>query len=270
MSVVAEFNHGFAQGHSNEGPVALNLSAMPWVVGTGLGLDESKDWLLDSPAGGETMFAHHLLGELRKRLRDIEDDSSFAAVLRKSSGSHEEMIALLPREGRLRHEAFTMLEQSIDGRIGGSLRRFTAMKLYLNQEPSTTRACVRKFKGANSLQVIVNLSEYGYRFFRFHGKQHEDIDIDSMLPDWSEDPDEYVQQLEGELRMFDMAYFRRIREATESGSIYLLLPRGPELRKKTMSSFLTILDQVPTGSIDLRNATVRRIYPGATKTGELR
>ncbi len=101
------------------------------------------------------------------------------------------------------------------------------MKLYLNQEPSSTRSSVRKFKGTNSLQVIINLSEYGYRFFRFHGKQHEDIDISSLLPEWSEDPNEFTDQLESEIRMLDMAYFRRIREAAESGSIYLLLPRGP-------------------------------------------
>ena len=194
----------------------------------------------------------------------------FAAELRKSSGSHGEMIAMLPREGRLRHEAFSMLEQSIDGRIGGSLRRFTAMKLYLNQEPTETMASVRKFKGANSLQVIVNLSDFGYRFFRFHGKEHKDIDIDSMRARWSEDIDEYIKQLENEIRMYEMSYFRRIREAAETGTIYLLLPRGPERRKRTMECFLTVLDQVPTGSIDLRNSRIRRIYPDATKTGEIR
>ena len=269
MTGSAEFNHGFAQGEREEGPLAFNLSAMPWQIGTGLGLDDATDWLLDAPTGGETMFAQHLLGEIEKRLKKVEADTEFAMTLKNASANHGELITLLPREGKLRHDAFGMLERSIDVRMGGSLRRFTSIKLYYNQEPSDTRNCVRKFKGGTSTQVIVNLSEYGYRFFRFHGKQHEDINIDSMLPRWSDDPKEHQKQLEGEIRMFDMSYFRRIREAAESGSIYLLLPRGPKRRKQTMKSFLSILERVPTGAIDLEDAKVRRIYPGATKTGEL-
>jgi hypothetical protein len=70
--------------------------------------------------------------------------------------------------------------------------------------------------------------------------------------------------------MFDMSYFRRIREAAKSGSIYLLLPRGPKRRKNTIKTFLSVLDRVPTGAIDLKDAKVMRVYPGSTKTGEVR
>ncbi|MCH2144359.1 MAG: hypothetical protein MK082_04335 [Phycisphaerales bacterium] len=267
MTVSAEFDHGFAKGIREAGPIAFNLSAMPWQVGTGL--EDDRDWVLDSPAGSETMFAQHLLGEFRKHMKTIEEDAEFTSALRNASENHGELITLLPREGKLRHEAFSMLEKFIESKVGGSLRRFTSMKLYYNQEPSDTRNCVRKFKGGSSVQVVVNLSEFGYRFFRFHGKQHEDIDIDSMLPRWSDDPEEHRIQLESEIRMFDMSYFRRIREASESGTIYLLLPRGPRRRKQTMKIFLNILERVPSGAIDLGEANVRRIYPGATKTGEL-
>ena len=270
MAGSAEFNHKFAQGNSGDGPMAFNLSAMSWHLGTGLGLDEKPDWSLESATGNETMFAQHLLGELRKNLGRIEEDQPFADAIRKASEEHQELLTILPREGRLRHEAFSMLEQSIDSRMGGRLRRFTSIKLYLNQEPTETRNCVRKFKGGTSIQVIVNLSEYGFRFFRFHGKEHEDIGVDSMLPEWSDDPDVHIEQLESEIRMFDMSYFRRIREASKSGSIYLLLPRGPKRRKNTINTFLKVLERVPTGAIDLRNATIRRIYPGSTKTGEIR
>ena len=216
------------------------------------------------------MFAQHLLGEFRKQAKRLEEDLEFTAAMKGASDDHGELITLLPREGKLRHEAFSMLEKFMEGKVGGSLRRFTSMKLYYNQEPARTRNCVRKFKGGSSIQVVVNLSEYGYRFFRFHGKQHEDIEIDSMLPRWSDDPEEHRSQLEAEIRMFDMSYFRRIREAAESGTVYLLLPRGPRRRRQTMRVFLSILERVPTGAIDLSEATVRRIYPGATKTGELR
>ena len=269
MSGSAEFNHKFAQGGGSEDPIAFNLSAMPWHFGTGLGLEEHNDWLLESAAGSETMFAQHLLGELRKSLGRVEEDTGFAEAIKQASIQHHELLTILPREGRLRHEAFSMLEQSIDNRIGGKLRRFTSIKMYLNQEPTRTRNCVRKFKGGTSIQVIVNLSDHGFRFFRFHGKQHEDIGIDSMLPEWSDNPEEHVKQLESEIRMFDMSYFRRIREASESGSLYLILPRGPKRRKNTIKTFQKILERVPTGAIDLQNARIRRIYPGSTRTGEV-
>ena len=267
MAGSAEFNHQFAQGNAGDGPIAFNLGAMSWHVG--MGLEEGSDWALESATGSETMFTQHLLGELRKKLGRIEADQPFADVIRKASEQHQELLTILPREGRLRHEAFSMLEQSIDSKMGGRLRRFTSIKLYLNQEPTETRNCVRKFKGGTSIQVIVNLSEYGFRFFRFHGKAHEDIGIDSMLPTWSDNPDKHIKQLESEIRMFDMSYFRRIREAAKSGSIYLLLPRGPKRRKNTIKTFLNVLDRVPTGAIDLKDAKIMRIYPGSTKTGEV-
>lgn len=269
MAGSAEFNHKFAQGNSGDGPLAFNLSAMPWHLGTGLGQDEGPDWMLESATGNETFFTQHLLGELEKNFGRIEADQPFADAICKASEQHQELLTILPREGRLRHEAFSMLEHSIDSRMGGRLRRFTSIKLYLNEEPTQTRNCVRKFKGGTSIQVIVNLSEYGFRFFRFHGKEHEDIGVDSMLPEWSDDPDIHVEQLENEIRMFDMSYFRRIREAAKSGSIYLLLPRGPKRRKNTIRSFLKILDRVPTGAIDLKDSKIMRVYPGSTKTGEV-
>lgn len=269
MTGSAQHDHKFAKADGEETPIAFNLSAMPWHFGVGDGANERSDWRLESAAGSETMFAQHLLGELRKNLGRVEEDEGFRNVIQRASERHHELVTILPREGRLRHEAFTMLEQSIDNRMGAKLRRFTSIKMYLNQEPSSTRNCVRKFKGGNSIQVVVNLSEHNFRFFRFHGKQHEDIGIDSMLPAWSDDPDEHVAQLESEIRMFDMAYFRRIREATESGSLYLLMPRGPKRRENTMRTFRKILERVPTGSIDLTNARIRRIYPGLTKTGEV-
>ena len=268
MSGTVEYEHGFAKADSQSGLIAFNLTVMPWQVGSGLGDGPSSDWSLTSATGGETMFADHLIGELRKKLRAIEDDRDFCRILQQASQDHGEMIVILPREGRVRHETFGMLESMLD-RIGCHLRRFTTMRLYLNQEPSETRNCVRKFKGARSTQLLVNLSEYGYRFFRFHGKQHEDINIDSMLPMWSDIPEEHVSQLEGEIRMFDMSYFRRIRETAESGTTYLMLPRGTERRARTIEAFTRILGRVPTGAIDLTHARIRRIYPGLTKTGEI-
>lgn len=268
MALTAEFDHGFAKGDSQNGLIAFNLTVMPWQVGDGLNGSPTSDWNLESATGGETMFADHLIGELRKKFKAIEEDRGFCRALLQASQAHGEMIIILPREGRVRHETFGMLEATLE-KIGCHLRRFTSMRLYLNQEPPETRNCVRKFKGASSTQLMVNLSEYSYRFFRFHGKQHEDIDIDSMLPIWSDIPEEHTRQLESEIRMFDMSYFRRIRETAESGTTYLLLPRGPERRARTIESFTNILGRVPTGAIDMTHARARRIYPGITKTGEI-
>ena len=58
-------------------------------------------------------------------------------------------------------------------------------------------------------------------------------------------------------------------ETAESGTTYLMLPRGTERRARTIEAFTRILGRVPTGAIDLTHARIRRIYPGLTKTGEI-
>jgi hypothetical protein len=67
--------------------------------------------------------------------------------------------------------------------------------------------------------------------------------------------------------MLDMNYFRRIKEACEEGTIYLLLPLGPQRRRATLKAFKQILGKIPSGAIDLDTAEVRRIYPGAGRVG---
>ena len=54
--------------------------------------------------------------------------------------------------------------------------------------------------------------------------------------------------------------------AAEDGTIYLLMPMGPKRRELTMRAFLDVLQVVPGGAIDLSDASLRRIYPGAMIT----
>lgn len=268
MTKPAEFNHDWAQG-SKDGQLAFNLSQEPWVFGDGLGLDESNDWKLPPPTGRESMFTAHFIAELRKNIDVLCEDEQFAAALRKHSHTHEELFCMVPRDSHLRHQVFAMLDTALNGKIDASLRKFTAMKIYVNQEPTPSHHWFRKFKGTRTTQIVVNLSETPFRFFRFHGRRHEDIDIDPLpLEEWSDDPEELAKDLGTELRMIEEHYVRRIREAVEEGIIYLLLPLGPRRRRRTMETFLEILDLLPDsigGSIDLRNARIRRIYPDLKK-----
>lgn len=264
MTRPAAFNHGWAQG-ATEGPDVFNLSQTPWVVGSGLGIDEGNDWKLPPPTGKESMFAAHFVGELRKQLDKICEDQEFATSLGRHSREHEEIICMVSKDGRLRQQSFAMLDTALDNRIDAGLRRFTAMKLYINSEYRDSHHWFRKFKGARSTQIVLNLSENPFRFFRFHGRHQDDVDIDPLpLEEWSDDPDKRAEDLNKELRLIEVDYLRRIREAVENGIIYLLLPKGVSLRRRTVETFLEILDMLPEsigGAIDLRNATVRRIYP---------
>ena len=263
MKLSEDFNFGFVRS-ATDGPIAMNLSQKNWVMGAGLGLDEGNDWSLPTVTGNETMFAHHMVAEMRKKLEKMAEDPDFASRLNRSASSHGEMVVVLPQDARLRQEVFGMTSDLFSRIAGTNLRSFTSMKIYANQQPSRTRYCVRKFKGKTSTQVVVNLSDNAFRFFRFHGRHHEDVDIDTMIKGhWEDDPDASARQIEAEVRMFDMNYFRRIREAAADGTIYLLLPMGPRRRKKSMEAFLGVLQAVPGGAIELGDADVRRIYPGA-------
>ena len=259
----AQFNHGFIQA-STDGMIALNLSQKNWIVGLGAELDEDRDWRINTSTDEETMFSHHMVAELRKKLEKLNEDTELVESVRNAAKSHGEMLIMTPQDARLRHEVFGMAAETFEKKLGANLRSFTSMKIYVNQQPSQSRFCVRKFKGQNRIQVIVNLSEMAYRFFRFHGRDHEDIDIDSMMPrGWQDEPAARYEQVCSEVRMLDMNYFRRIREACEDGMIYLLLPLGPQRRVATMKAFKEILGRIPGGAIDLDTAEVRRIYPGA-------
>lgn len=263
MKLSEDFNFEFVRSAS-DGPIAMNLSQKNWVMGAGLGLDESSDWSLPTVTGNETMFSHHMVAEMRKKLEKIAEDEGFSGRLAKSAAAHGEMITILPQDARLRQEVFGMASDLFTRIAGTNLRNFTSMKIYANQQPSRNRYCVRKFKGKTSTQVVVNLSDTAFRFFRFHGRHHEDVDIDTMITGhWEDDPDACAKQIEAEVRMFDMNYFRRIREAATDGTIYLLLPMGPYRRKVSIQAFLNVLQAVPGGAIDLSDAELRRIYPGS-------
>jgi hypothetical protein len=265
----AQFNHGFIQA-STGGMIALNLSQKNWIIGQGTVLEEEQDWRVNTSTDEETMFSHHMVAELRKKLEKLIDDTEFVEMVQKSAKAHGEMLIMTPQDARLRHEVFGMAAETFEKKLGANLRSFTSMKIYVNQQPSQSRFCVRKFKGENRIQVIVNLSEMAYRFFRFHGRDHEDIDIDSMMPrGWQDEPELRFKQISAEVRMLDMNYFRRIREACEEGTIYLLLPLGPHRRTATLEAFKDILGKIPGGPIDLDIAEVRRIYPGAGRIGQV-
>ena len=264
MKLSEDFNFEFTRS-ADDGPIVMNLSQKNWVVGAGLGLDEGSDWKLPTVTGSETMFSHHMVAELRKKLEKMAEDPAFAEKLSQSSAKHGEMIVILPQDARLRQEVFGMASDIFKRLAAVNLRSFTSMKMYMNQHPNQkNRFCVRKFKGKTSTQVVVNLSDSAFRFFRFHGRDHEDVDIDTMIKGrWEDDPEASAKQVEAEVRMFDMNYFRRIREAVSEGTIYLLLPMGPKRRELTMRAFMDVLQVVPGGAIDLVEAELRRIYPGA-------
>ena len=268
MTQVAKFNHGWTQGNAGDGPVVINLSLSSWVFGDGLGLDEAGDWRLTPPTGHESMFAQHVLAELRKNLDRLSEDAAYAESLQKLARDHGELLCMVPRDGRLRQQTFAMLEETLDNKFETSLRRFTAMKLYHNPEPTQSHFWLRKFKGTRKTQIVINLSETPYRFFRFHGRHRDDVDIDPMpLKRWSDNPDELANDLAAELRMTSEDYLRRIRETAENGTIYFLLPVGPERRRRTMETFLEILNMLPQsigGPIALHGADIRRIYPNPT------
>ena len=267
MKLNVDFNFEFTRS-AEDGPIVMNLSQKNWVVGAGLGLDEGADWRLPTVTGNETMFSHHMVAELRKQLEKMAEDPPFAEKLTKSASRHGEMIVILPQDARLRQEVFGMASDIFKRIAEVNLRSFTSMKVYMNQHPNQkNRFCVRMFKGKTSTQVVVNLSDAAFRFFRFHGRHHEDVDIDTMIKGkWEDDPEASARQVEAEVRMFDMNYFRRIREAAEDGTIYLLMPMGPKRRELTMRAFLDVLQVVPGGAIDLSDASLRRIYPGAMIT----
>ena len=259
----AQFNHGFIQA-SDDGMIVLNLSQKNWIVGRGATVDEDRDWRVNTSTDEETMFSHHMVAELRKKLEKLSEDTDLVDLVQKTSKNHGELLIMTPQDARLRQEVFGMAAETFEKKLGANLRSFTSMKVYVNQQPSESRFCVRKFKGKNRIQVIVNLSEMAYRFFRFHGRDHEDIDIDSMMPrGWKDEPELRYKQVCSEVRMLDMNYFRRIKEACEAGTVYLLLPLGPQRRISTMKAFQEILGKIPGGAIDLETAEVRRIYPGA-------
>ena len=88
MPLTAEFDHGFAKGDPQNGLIAFNMTVMPWQVGDGLNANQSADWNLESATGGETMFADHLIGELRKKLKTIEEDRGFCRALLQASQAH--------------------------------------------------------------------------------------------------------------------------------------------------------------------------------------
>ena len=268
MKLSEDFNFGFTRS-AEDGPVVMNLSQKNWVLGAGLGLDEAGDWRLPTATGSETMFAHHMVAELRKKLEKMTTDEGFASKLADSASAHGEMVILLPQDARLRQEVFAMASELFRRAADVNLRNFTSMKIYMAPTAdSRNRFCVRKFKGRTSNQVVVNLCEQAFRFFRFHGRDHEDVDIDTMVNGrWEDDPEAAARQVEAEVRMFDMNYFRRIREAAEDGTIYLLMPMGPKRRELVLKAFLKILQQVPGGAIDLSDARLRRIYPGAMRAG---
>ena len=265
----AQFNHGFIQA-SHDGMIVLNLSQKNWIVGNGVTVEEDQDWRVNTSTDEETMFSHHMVAELRKKLEKLNEDTELVELVQKAARSHGELLIMTPQDARLRQDVFGMAAETFEKKLGANLRSFTSMKVYVNQQPSESRFCVRKFKGKNKIQVIVNLSEMAYRFFRFHGRDHEDIDIDSMMPrGWQDEPEKRYDQVCSEVRMFDMNYFRRIKEACEDGTIYLLLPLGPQRRVATMKAFREILGKIPGGAIDLDAAEVRRIYPGAGRIGKI-
>lgn len=268
MKLIEDFNYEFTRS-AEDGPIVMNISQKNWVVGAGLGLDEGTDWKLPTVTGNETMFSHHMVAELRKQLEKMAEDQAFSEKLTRSAANHGEMIVILPQDARLRQEVFGMTLDIFKRIASVNLRSFTSMKVYMNQHPHPkNRFCVRKFKGKTSNQVVVNLSDSAFRFFRFHGRHHEDVDIDTMINGrWEDDPEASARQIEAEIRMFDMNYFRRIREAASEGTIYLLLPMGPRRRELTMRAFMDVLQAVPGGAIDLNGAQLRRIYPGAMMSG---
>ncbi|HAW95902.1 MAG: hypothetical protein CMJ33_08075 [Phycisphaerae bacterium] len=263
----AQFNYGFIQA-SEDGMIALNLSQKNWIIGQGAHLEEDLDWRINTSTDEETMFSHHMVAELRKKLEKLNEDPDLVELVQRTSRNHGELLIMTPQDARLRQEVFGMAAETFEKKLGANLRSFTSMKIYVNQQPSESRFCVRKFKGQNRIQVIVNLSEMAYRFFRFHGRDHEDIDIDSMMPrGWKDEPEARFKQVCSEVRMLDMNYFRRIKEACDEGTVYLLLPLGPQRRVATMKAFKEILGKIPGGAIDLETAVVRRIYPGAGRIG---
>ena len=264
MKLSEDFNFGFTRS-AQDGPIVMNLSQKNWVVGAGLGLDETGDWKLPTATGSETMFSHHMVAELRKKLEKMSVDEGFSTKLGESASAHGEMVILLPQDARLRQEVYSMTSDILKRIAEVNMRNFTSMKVYMNPGSSSrNRFCVRKFKGQTSSQVVVNLGENAFRFFRFHGRDHEDVDIDTMINErWADDPEQCAHQIEAEVRMFDMNYFRRIREAAAEGTIYLLMPMGPRRRELAMKAFLKVLQLVPGGPIDLGDARLRRIYPGA-------
>jgi hypothetical protein len=170
----AQFNHSFIQA-STGGMIVLNLSQKNWIIGEGTSLEEDQDWRVHTSTEEETMFSHHMVAELRKKLEKLSDDTDLVDMIRDASKAHGEMLIMTPQDARLRHEVFGMAAETFEKKFGANLRGFTSMKIYVNQEPSQSRFCVRKFRGKNRIQVVVNLSEMAYRFFRFHGRDHEDM-----------------------------------------------------------------------------------------------
>lgn len=258
MAAMSDNQHGFAAMEPND-LCAFNLSARRWTIGTGL--EEGGEWSLETATGQETLFAHHLTEAIRKKLRQVVDDDAFTAELSKSSISHGELLAMLPTDGRPRHDIFMMFEELVNGKMNANLRRFTSMRLYINPEPGVDQICVRKFKGKSLIQTVVNLSDVPYRFFKYYGRQIADIEINPMLQHMSNDPERRGKELEAEIRMWDMNAFRRIREAADDGVIYLLLPQDEQQRTHTMEAFLKIIACIPSGAINLEDARVRRIFP---------
>ena len=70
----AQFNHGFIQA-SSTGLIALNLSQKNWIIGQGAGFEEDQDWRINTSTDEETMFAHHMVAELRKKLEKLNEDT---------------------------------------------------------------------------------------------------------------------------------------------------------------------------------------------------
>ena len=91
-----------------------------------------------------------MVAELRKKLEKLKDDTDLVDMIQSASRDHGEMLIMTPQDAKLRHEVFGMAAETFEKKLGANLRSFTSMKIYVNQQPSESRFCVRKFRGKKS------------------------------------------------------------------------------------------------------------------------
>ena len=247
---------GFIQGGAH-GVTLINLDRCWWCTESG-----SNDILTLKTAGGRELHDTDDHAEaLRGAFLRLGRESSENQLIEAARDNQSPLLVIYPSLSRMRNIASEIFEDYLKRRFKASGSDFDILRIYSSPiRPGKTKV-VRKFRGRNASQVILNLCGEGLNYFHLNTVE-KDPTVDALIEDWpaAADVELLTQRTEEAVRKMDPKYFERLRGGIESGLLVAIMPEFKSARTAVLGAAGRLLNRAPGGAIDLLSPKILRLH----------
>lgn len=247
---------GFIQGGAY-GVTLINLDRCWWRAESG-----SNDILTIKTAGGRELHDTDEHAEaLRGAFLRLGRESSENQLIEAARDNQSPLLVIYPSLSRMRNVASEIFEDYLKRRFKASGSDFDTLRIYSSPiRPGKTKV-VRKFRGRNASQVILNLCGEGLNYFHLNTVE-KDPTVDALIEDWpaAADVELLTQRTEEAVRRMDPKYFERLRGGIDSGLLVAIMPEFESARTAVLGAAGRLLSRAPGGAIDLLSPRILRLH----------